>query len=237
MTFKLKSGNTSAFKNLGSGNESPAKQKGDNLKRIATEKKALAKKTGTFYAPGAEPKVKVPNVKGFNVKGSSASTTPGYSSTKAAKTKTGQRKYVKYNAAGQRVNMMGVPHGTPKSELTNVGSLKKQPKSKLPKNFNVTGSSKAGPKIISKKDVARSTKQALKNVNTVSSKTNFKNKLLKGAGKVVGKAGKFLGGKTLGVAGMLMGTTSKADRPKVKKSEGEQIRDILTKHKLKGGRK
>jgi hypothetical protein len=50
------------------------------------------------------------------------------------------------------------------------------------------------------------------------------------------KAGKFLGGKTLGVAGMMMGTTSKADQPKSKKSEGQQIKDLLTKHKLKGGK-
>ena len=170
--------------------ESPVKQKGDNLKKIMGAKKELAKQTGTFYKPGAEPKVKVPNVKGFNVKGSSASTTPGYSSTKAAKTKTGQRKYVKYNAAGQRVNMMGVPHGTPKSELTNVGSLKKQPKSKLPKNFNATGSSKAG-------------------------------KFAKVTKKVVGKVGKFLGGKTLGVAGMMMATSSKADQPKKGKGKTE----------------
>ena len=56
------------FKEIGS---SPVKQKGDNLKRIMSEKKALAKKTGTFYAPGAGPKVKVPNVKDFNVEGSS----------------------------------------------------------------------------------------------------------------------------------------------------------------------
>jgi len=65
--------------------ESPVKQKGDNLKKIMTAKKELAKQTGTFYKPGAEPKVKVPNVKGFNKTGSKASTTPGYSTTKAAK--------------------------------------------------------------------------------------------------------------------------------------------------------
>ena len=52
----------------------------------------------------------------------------------------------------------------------------------LPKNFNTTGTSKAG-------------------------------KLAKVAKKVIGKAGKFLGGKTLGVAGMMMATSSKADQP------------------------
>ena len=73
--------------------------------------------------------------KDFNKTGSKASTTPGYSTTKAA----------------------------------NKG---------LPKNFNATGSSKAG-------------------------------KFIKWAGKV----GKFLGGKTLGVAGMLSSTLSHADQP------------------------
>jgi hypothetical protein len=34
------------------------------------------------------------------------------------------KKFIKYNAAGQRVNMMGVPHGTPRSKLTAIGSLK-----------------------------------------------------------------------------------------------------------------
>jgi len=80
--FKLKSGNTSSFKNMGS---SPVKAKGDNLKRIMSEKKALAKKTGTFYAPDAEPKINDPSKmpKDFNTKGSKGSTTPDYKSTKA----------------------------------------------------------------------------------------------------------------------------------------------------------
>ena len=66
--FKLRSGNTTPFKEMGS---SPVKDKGDNLKRIMTEKKEFKKKTGTWYKPGAEPKPNVPSVKGFNVKGSS----------------------------------------------------------------------------------------------------------------------------------------------------------------------
>ena len=125
-SFKLKSGNASAFKNLGS---SPAKQVEGN----------------------------------FNMKGSGGDTFK----------KTTKR-------------------------LVN--------KATAPKNFNMTGSSKAG-------------------------------KFAKVAKKVVGKGGKFLGGKLLGVAGMMMATSSKADQPKGKKSEGEQIRNLLTKHKLKGGKK
>ena len=35
---------------------SPVKQRGDNLKRIATERKRIAKQTGTWYQPGAESK-------------------------------------------------------------------------------------------------------------------------------------------------------------------------------------
>jgi len=62
----------------------------------------------------------------------------------------------------------------------------KVPKSSMPKNFNMTGSSKAG-------------------------------KFIKWAGKI----GKFLGGKTLGVAGMMMATSSKADQPKKGKGKVE----------------
>ena len=56
------------------------------------------------------------------------------------------------------------------------------------------------------------------------------------AGKVVKKAAKVVGGKTLGVLGMLQATSSKADQPKVKKSVRQQTKDLLTKHNLKGGR-
>ena len=62
-----------------------------------------------------------------------------------------------------------------------IAEVTKKPK--LPKNFNATGSSKAG-------------------------------KFVKVAKKFSKKAVKFLGGKTLGVAGMLMATSSKADQPK-----------------------
>tara|TARA_R110000824_G_scaffold184517_1_gene365468 strand:- start:68 stop:553 length:486 start_codon:yes stop_codon:yes gene_type:complete len=48
-----------------------------------------------------------------------------------------------------------------------------------------------------------------------------------------------LGGKALGILGMMFGTSSKADQPTKgqgkKTSEGQQIKDLLTKHKLKGG--
>mgnify|MGYP003676986027 CR=1 FL=1 len=46
-------------------------------------------------------------------------------------------------------------------------------------------------------------------------------KVGKVAKKVVGKASKFLGGKALGVAGMLMATSSKADQPTKGKGKRE----------------
>tara|TARA_R110002167_G_scaffold130145_1_gene313622 strand:+ start:282 stop:740 length:459 start_codon:yes stop_codon:yes gene_type:complete len=46
-------------------------------------------------------------------------------------------------------------------------------------------------------------------------------KVGKVAKKVAGKAGKFLGGKALGVAGMLMATSSKADQPTKGKGKKE----------------
>ena len=49
---------------------SPMKGKGDNLKRIMTENKKFKKATGTYYAPGAEPKPKVGTNKNFNWTGS-----------------------------------------------------------------------------------------------------------------------------------------------------------------------
>ena len=69
--FKLKSGNASAFKNLGS---SPAKQKpGGSVGEALEHHKAYKAKKNT--------------PKNLNTKGSKGSTTPGYSTTKAATTK------------------------------------------------------------------------------------------------------------------------------------------------------
>ena len=59
-------------------------------------------------------------------------------------TKTGQRKYVKYNSAGNRIDMMGSEHTTKaRANKNTIGSPKNTVKSKLPKNFNKTGASKA----------------------------------------------------------------------------------------------
>jgi len=125
MTFKLKSGNASAFKNLGS---SPVKQKID----------PTAKPWGDQYK------------------------------------KTQFKKMLSKDDGG-------VIDKTTK-QLSKKGSM--------PKNFNTTGSSKAG-------------------------------KFAKVAKNVLGKAGRFLGGKALGVAGMMMATSSKADQPKKGKGKTE----------------
>jgi len=56
-------------------------------------------------------------------------------------------------------------------------------------------------------------RDAASKIKTVSSKTNVGSKVV--------KASKFLGGKTLGVAGMMMATSSKADQPTKGKGKKE----------------
>ena len=90
-----------------------------------------------------------------------------------------QKDFIKYNAAGQRVNMMGVPHGTPKSKLTAIGSLKDKYKH-LYKHVKVTAK-KVGKKVI-----------------------------------------KGVGGKALGVAGMLGATSATATQPGTGKHGGKK---------------
>jgi len=209
MTFKLKSGNTTSFKLMGGTDKSPAKhrltrrvpnkvdfdrlpksypkdhavevkhehpkdeKKGDSIKTeqgvIVSDKKESPAKQRVSDLP-----------KNFNIKGSKGSATPGYSTTKAAKTQN-------FRNAANKIKTV--------SSKTNKGS-----------------------KVI----------QAFKNTPK---------QLSKGGKEFLKKGARFLGGKTLGVLGMMMATSSKADQPKGKKSEGEQIKALLTKHKLKGGKK
>ena len=93
--FKLKSGNTTSFKDMGA---SPAKQKpgssahdkaidklltDKNISKVDFEKK-LAKITKTVDPyPNVKSKPSMP--KNFNIKGGSGSGTPGFSGTKIAK--------------------------------------------------------------------------------------------------------------------------------------------------------
>tara|TARA_R100000995_G_C3440352_1_gene102979 strand:+ start:12 stop:785 length:774 start_codon:yes stop_codon:yes gene_type:complete len=81
-------------KKLPKKKKSPAKGKGDNLKRIMSENKAAQKKAGTWYAPGADPKANKGMPKNFNTKGSSwPDKTPGYESTKMAKDQNFKKKF------------------------------------------------------------------------------------------------------------------------------------------------
>ena len=82
------------------------------------------------------------------------------------------------------------------------------------KNFNTKGGKTTTPGY---KTTKGANKGLPKNFNTVG--TSKAGKLAKVAKKVIGKAGKFLGGKTLGIAGMMMATSSKADQPKYKKGD------------------
>ena len=106
-----------------------------------------------------------------------------------------------------------------------VKKLKKGPYTKGGQNagnFNIKGGKTTTPGHSTTKIAkTQNFRDAANKIKTVSSKTNFKKKLLKGAGKVVGKAGKFIGGKSLGVAGMLMATSSKADQPTKGKGKKE----------------
>ena len=87
--------------------------------------------------------------------------------------------------------------------------IAKVTKSTMPKNFNMTG----------KDSWIKRSKEILK--------------------KSAKKGGKFLGNRATGVLGLLGGGSlnATATNPNVKKSEGQQIKDLLTKHKLKGGKK
>ena len=100
-------------------------------------------------------------------------------------------------------------------------------KGSMPKNFNVKGSSGV--------PVGQDFEKYAKNVHEQKF-DKFQSQKQK-AKKFVKKLGKFIGGKALGVAGMMGAGTLSATAGNVgKKPEGEQIRDLLTKHNLKGKR-
>jgi len=127
--------------------------------------------------------------KDFNKTGSKASTTPGYSSTKAAK-----------------ANM--ATGGDPKLEKLKAKRIANTKAGKIIKFGE-------GSNIIADKGPIDPWSSKVKKAKKVVKKG------AKVAKKVVGKAAKFAGGKTLGVAGMLMATSSKADQPKKGKGKRE----------------
>lgn len=130
--------------------------------------------------------------KGFNTKGGKTAT-PGYSTTKAAKANT---------ATG----------GDPKLEKLKAKRIANTKAGKIIKFGE-------GSNIIADGGLDS------RGRNTWGDKVGKAKKVVKKgakiAKKVVGKAGRFLGGKTLGVAGMLMATSSKADQPTKGKGKRE----------------
>ena len=110
------------------------------------------------------------------------------------------------------------------SSFKNLGS---SPVKQTPKDFNITGSKasttpkwdptkRQGGDWIkeARKQKAASTKDIF-HEHVKIAKSRGKNLVKKG----LKKASKFLGGKALGVAGMMMATSSKADQPKLKKGD------------------
>ena len=143
-------------------------------------------------------KAKLP--KNFNVKGSAGSTTPGYSTTKTAKTAKAKafKDFDKWHETLKKSpSVVSKTAKTTPKKITSkkITSKKITPKkitpkkisSKLPKGFNTKGSSMAGK-----------------------------------LSKWTGKSSKFLGGKALGVLGMLGATSASADQPGTGKHGGKK---------------
>lgn len=144
---------------------------------------------------------KTPSAKNFNTKGGKT-TTPGYNATKAAKAKT---------ATG----------GDPKLEKLKAKRIANTKAGKIIRFGE-------GSNIIADKGP----------IDPWSSEVNKAKKVVKKGvkvagkvAKVAGKVAKFAGGKTLGVAGMLMATSSKADQPKGKAKKKGSYTDDFTKLK------
>ena len=95
-------------------------------------------------------------------------------------------------------------------------------KSDMPKDFNIKGSKTSTtprynpnmPKDFNVKGSSSSTTPKYTNISNIT-----KGNIVSGGKQVAKKVGKFLGGKALGVGGMMMATSSKADQPKFKKGD------------------
>jgi len=113
-------------------------------------------------------------------------------------------------------NAKGGKSTTPGYKTTK--SAKAAAKTTLPKNFNTTGTSKAG----------KLAKVAKKPASILGRTTKvFKNT----AKQFAKKAGKLVGGKALGVAGMMMATSAKADQPTKKQGKKGSYTGDFTKLK------
>ena len=178
------------FKMMGS---SPAKAKTNPKISLGMGKEAdanLSKKVNT-------------TPKGFNTKGGKT-TTPGYSTTKAAKAKTatgGDPKLEKLKA--KRIANSKAGKITKFGEGSNI----------IADKVDSQGRNTWGDKVGKAKKVAKKgAKVAKKTLST---------NLVSGGKQILKKGAKFLGGKALGVAGMLMATSSKADQPTKGKGKRE----------------
>jgi len=195
--FKLKSGNASSFKNLGS---SPAKQIDPLDLGLIDEAKKVKVNKGL--------------PKNFNTSGKDTW-------VKRSKEILSKSSTTPHDKAINRLSTNPKTANLPKKEFDALLD-------KTSKSF--TKPSQGVKKAVSKKPTStlgRVTK-ALKNTPK---------QLAKGGKQILKKGGKFLGGKALGVVGLMGAGTLSASAGNVsKKSEGEQIKDLLTKHKLKGGK-
>lgn len=185
------------FKEIGS---SPAKQKGNNLKRIMTENKDAMKKAGTWYKTGTQSTMP----KDFNIKGSSASTTPKYNTKGTGNFNfTGDSKSTtpKYSTTKAAKNASA-------KEFLKKNTVKLKPAVK-PKGVFGPGTRPLHPKVA--KDIA---------------------KVKKVGGKTLKKAGKFLGNKLIGTLAMIgAGTLNASATPTDKQGKKGSYTDDFTKLK------
>ena len=126
------------------------------------------------------------------------------------------------------------------SKIAKEYKLPVSKKGSMPKNFNMSGKDKwveQSKQILNKSKMPKNFNMTGKDSWVKRSKEILK-KSKKGVKKVGKKAVKGIGGRAFGVLGLLGAGTlnATATNPHIKKPEGQQIKDLLTKHKLKGGK-
>ena len=191
-----------AFKQRSSG---PFKMMGSSPAKKATDPKKVSfeQRTKDFWDQPAEnrisseePKRKSKPKGNFNKTGSKASTTPGYSSTKAAKTTTPKKGI---NLVKRTTDLMH------KNEMK-IGELKKSRAKDIKKV-------KGNTVKISKKEVLGQMKKAGSKLPYSSVKDALKMSI-----KAVGKVAKFVPG----VVGLVLGATKTATADQPKKGKGKK---------------
>ena len=191
MAFKQRS--SGPFKMMGS---SPAKQETDP-KKISFKQRSLDfwNQPAENRVSSEEPKKKSKPKGNFNKTGSKGSTTPGYSSTKAAKTTTPKKGI---NLVKRTTDLMH------KNEMK-IGELKK--------------SSAQDVKNVKGKTVKISKKDVLKQMKTAGTKLPYSSvkNALKTSIKAAGKVAKFIPG----VAGLVLSATKTATADQPTKGKGK----------------